>query len=154
MVFWINIFFIRFPRLTPFPKNSLQTGPTMQPVAHSLLSPVQSEMQVLVGELLVENSRYRRELRSFHRDAFVTPIVITYCDAPNEHLHCVSRNVSPAGISLISSFDARVNMTATLELYRVYDEAPTLVMAECRWSLPFGPKYWTSGWQFIRVLRK
>ena len=47
---------------------------------------------------------------------------------------------------------AGISLWAVLELYRI-NELPVDVLAECRWSKPFGPNYWMSGWQFVTIIR-
>ena len=109
------------------------------------------EIQQLVDEVLLENSRYKRELRSFHREVLVCPVIVTLPDENEDEQHCVSRNISPAGISLISSVEFVDRIMATLDLYRLGKTNKSLIVAECRWCKPFGQKYWMSGWQFLRL---
>lgn len=106
----------------------------------------------LVNNMLAEKVNLDRELRSHHREPMVRPVVVKYeAEHLDEH-HCVSRNISPTGICLVSQFAFPENQTAVLELYRLKD-LPAEVLAECRWSKPFGPNYWMSGWQFVTIIK-
>lgn len=110
------------------------------------------EIESLIDEIIRENARYKRELRSFHREPLVCPVIISFDDEESEEQHCVSRNISPAGISLISSFEFKQGVVAPLEIYRLTKLKSTpRIVAECRWSKPFGEEYWMSGWQFLRL---
>lgn len=112
----------------------------------------QSEMRRFVEEILMENARYKRELRSFHREVLVSPVVMKLASDPHQELHCVSRNISPAGIALISAFNIEDKASATLQLYRLTGSTTTEILAECRWCRAFGPSYWMSGWKFVHLL--
>ena len=110
------------------------------------------EIKNLVDEIVLENARYKRELRSFHREPLVCPVIISLKDEETEDQHCVSRNISPAGISLISSFEFEQGIVTSLEIYRLAKASATpKIVAECRWTKPFGEEYWMSGWQFLRL---
>lgn len=109
------------------------------------------EIQRLVEDILLENSRYKRELRSFHREVLVCPVTVVFDDDENEDQYCVSRNISPAGICVISSVEFEDSVTAAMEIYRLKKTAPVQIVAECRWCKPFGDQYWMSGWQFVRL---
>ena len=109
------------------------------------------EIKLLIDEILLENARYKRELRSFHREPLVCPVVVYFNEDIIEEQHCVSRNISPAGISLISSFEFDESQIASLDIYRISKSTSARIVAECRWSKPFGERYWMSGWQFLRL---
>ena len=109
------------------------------------------EIQRHIQEILLENTRYKRELRSFHREVLVCPVLLQLQDVEADEQHCVSRNISPAGISLISSIEFDEYQVATLELYRLTPAPRKGILAECRWCKPFGEMYWMSGWQFLRL---
>ena len=112
---------------------------------------VKPEIQRLVDQILKENSRYERELRSLHRDFLVCPVDVSFSDENMEKQYCVSRNISAAGISLISSFEFTKELVANLNLYRPAKARKQLIVAECRWCKPFGEVHWMSGWQFMRL---
>lgn len=104
----------------------------------------------LVNSMLADKIDFDREMRSHHREPIVRPIVVKYeADHLDEH-HCVSRNISASGICLISQFAFPERQSATLELYQL-KRLPIDVLAECRWTRPFGPDYWMSGWQFVTI---
>lgn len=104
----------------------------------------------LVNKMLSEKVEFDREMRSHHREPIVRPVVVKYeADSSDEH-HCVTRNISAAGICLISQFAFPERQSAILELYQLKG-LPVDVLAECRWTRPFGPDYWMSGWQFVTI---
>lgn len=114
---------------------------------------VKPEIERLVGEILKENSRYDRELRSLHRDFLVCPVDVSFSDENLEMQHCMSRNISAAGISLISSFEFTKEMVVYMNLHRPCKKKTReqRIVAECRWCKPFGEIHWMSGWQFMRL---
>lgn len=112
---------------------------------------VRPEIERLVDQVLKENSRYDRELRSRHRDVLVCPVDVSFSDENLEMQHCVSRNISAAGISLVSSFEFTPEMIVQLNLHRPVKAREQLIVAECRWCKPFGEIHWMSGWQFMRL---
>jgi len=112
---------------------------------------VKPEIKRLVDQILKENSRYERELRSLHRDFLVCPVDVSFLDENLEQQQCFSRNISAAGISLISSFEFTKEVVAYLNLHRPCKSREQKIVAECRWCKPFGEDYWMSGWQFMRL---
>jgi hypothetical protein len=111
-----------------------------------------SEIQRHIEDVIVENARYQRELRSYHREELVCPVLLTFADESLEDQHCVSRNISPAGISLFSSIEFATDLTATMAIYRLKQASKKQLIAVCRWCRPFGEQYWMSGWQFQRLI--
>jgi hypothetical protein len=112
---------------------------------------VNADVNRMIQDIILENSRYKRELRTFHREVLVCPVLIKFFDDQPDQ-HCVSRNISPAGISLISAIPFVEHVTAKMEIYRLKSAASCRdIVAECRWCKPFGPEYWMSGWQFVKV---
>lgn len=114
---------------------------------------VRPEIQGLVQEILLENSRYKRELRSFHREVLVCPVVLRF-NGDDEEQHCVSRNISSSGISVISSNEFFEHQRGALEIYRLTDVPSSEILAECRWCKRFGTAYWMSGWQFVHLISR
>ena len=95
------------------------------------------EIQRLVKDILLENSRYKRELRSFHREVLVCPVMVEFAEEVGiESQHCVSRNISAAGVSLISSVEFPERVMGTMEIYRLKKTFSSLIIAECRWCKP------------------
>jgi len=109
------------------------------------------EIQNYVQEIILENDRYKRELRTYHREEFVSPVIVRFSNDLLEDQHCMSRNISPAGISIISSFQFEEQSLAMIEIYRLKQVPKKHIVAVCRWCKPFGENYWMSGWQFMRL---
>lgn len=113
---------------------------------------VRPEIQRVVNDILLENSRYKRELRSFHREVLVCPVIVSFSESMDvDAQHCVSRNISAAGISIISSVEFPASLKAMMEIYRLKKTQNHQIHAECRWCKPFGDMYWMSGWRFLRL---
>lgn len=112
----------------------------------------QPDIKQLIDEIVLENARYKRELRSFHREPLACPVVVYFNQQGIDNQHCVSQNISPAGIALLSSFEFDPGVVTAVEIYRISGSSNTSkIVAECRWSKPFGTEYWMSGWQFLRL---
>ena len=119
------------------------------------MSPYVSHQQVqfehLLKDLRVENSRFDRELRSCHREVLITPVKVIFLEQEGIDQNCVSRNISSAGISLISALEMEEGISATLEVYRLTKAPNKQILADCRWCKPFGKQFWMSGWQFMQI---
>lgn len=109
------------------------------------------EIERMIRETLQEHSRYERELRSAHRENLVCPVTVV---VPNQAdpIQGFSRNISATGICILTDSLIPENLRVVLEIYRLNGNA-TRVQAECRWSKPFGDRYYASGWQFLNVVR-
>ena len=103
----------------------------------------------LINGLLAEKVNFDRELRSHHRESMVRPVVVKFKDEGLEH-ECFSRNISVAGVCLISQIEFPKNRNAVLELYQL-KAMPVDILSECRWCRPYGSAYWMSGWQFVTI---
>ena len=110
------------------------------------------EIERLIREVITDNARFERELRSAHRETLVCPVEIA-SDDDGEIIQAFSRNISSMGIALITDQPVEERSTSTLKIYRT-NKPPTKIVAECRWCKPFGEKYWVSGWQFMHIPRK
>ena len=108
------------------------------------------DVERLIREMLAENSRYERELRSVHRENLVFPVTIVLPEG-KQPIHGFSRNVSVTGVCILSDTEVISGIYATLEIYRLQKPDPSLVLSECRWCRPFGDKYYASGWQFSNL---
>lgn len=113
---------------------------------------VSPEIERLISEILKDDHRFERELRSVHRERLVCPVEI-WLDDESEPVDAFSRNISTMGIALISDRPVEEKLRATLEIYRRTTVASRIV-SECRWCKPFGKKFWVSGWQFSCIARK
>lgn len=110
------------------------------------------QVERLIKEMLTEDARFDRELRSAHRENLVFPVSIC---PPNEgrKINGFSRNVSVSGICILCDTEVASGARATLEIYRLHNPEPSRVRAECRWSKPFGHDFFASGWQFLSLAR-
>ena len=110
------------------------------------------ELENLIKEVVREDNRYvRSEMRSVHRENLVVPVTIVLKDGCQQP--AFSRNISPAGICLISSEPVTANQTLELEIYRLNGKSDRII-AEVRWCRPFGQEYFMSGWKFMQLKRR
>jgi hypothetical protein len=110
------------------------------------------EVERLIREMLSENARYERELRSAHRENLVFPVSI-YRPEEDERIFGFSRNVSVTGVCILCDTELAPGERATLEIYRLHKAEPSRVRSECRWCKPFGDNFYASGWQFSGLAR-
>ena len=110
------------------------------------------EVERLIREMLSEDVRFDRELRSSHRENLVFPVSICPNDE-GETINGFSRNVSVSGICVLCDTEIATGERMTLEIYRLHRPEPSRVLAECRWCKPFGDEFFASGWQFIGLAR-
>ena len=110
------------------------------------------EVERLIRELLTEDARYDRELRSAHRENLVFPVSICL-EEKDQGISGFSRNVSVTGICVLCENEISSGERATLEIYRLHRPEPSRVLAECRWCKPFGDTFYASGWQFLGLAR-
>lgn len=110
------------------------------------------EIERLIREVMEDDTRFEKELRSVHRERVVLPVEITI-GVDEEIIHAFSRNVSCEGIALISDRPFESGDSATLAIYRTTKPVASRVVAECKWCKPFGATFWVSGWQFTHVPR-
>ena len=134
------------------------------------------EVEQLIRELLTEDARYDRELRSAHRENLVFPVSIFLPKVVRQsyeiqlsdeaqpideaqqfdevrRLSGFSRNVSVTGICVLCDTEIVSGERATLEIYRLHRPEPSRIFAECRWCKPFGDEFYASGWQFSGLAR-
>ena len=110
------------------------------------------EIEHLIKEVVKEDSRYvRSEMRSVHRENLVVPVTMIFKDGLQQE--AFSRNISPAGVCLISREPVTGNETVELEIYRLNGKKQQII-AEARWCKPFGPEYFMSGWKFVQLKRR
>ena len=111
------------------------------------------QIERMIQDILKEDARFERDLRSVHRERLVCPVEIKL-DGLAEKLSAFSRNISSKGVSLVTDFAIEERANATLEIHRLNEKGGNKIVAECRWCKPFGDKYWISGWQFKHVPRR
>lgn len=110
------------------------------------------ELENLIKEVVKEDNRYvRSEMRSVHRENLIVPVTIHFKDGRQQE--AFSRNISPAGICLISSEQVAANQLLDLEIYRLNGKCDRII-AEVRWCKPFGQEYFMSGWKFVQLKRR
>ena len=110
------------------------------------------EVERLIRELLSEDARFDRELRSAHRENLVFPVSI-FRNEESPAISGFSRNVSVSGICVLCDTEMAKGDRVTLEIYRLHRPEPSRVLAECRWCKPFGDAFFASGWQFLGLVR-
>lgn len=111
---------------------------------------VSKQVEQLIKKINSEDNRYERELRSVHREKVIIPADVVFDD--DDMLTAFTRNLSVKGACILSGREIERGIRATLKLYRL-SQSPSSVYAECRWSKPFGDRYWVSGWQFLKLSR-
>lgn len=109
---------------------------------------VSKQVETLINQISVEDKRFERELRSVHREKLIIPAEVQFDSG--ESLPAFTRNISANGVCILCCQEIETKIRATLKLYRI-SQSPGNVVAECRWSKPFGERYWVSGWQFLQV---
>ncbi len=113
-------------------------------------SSVSDDIDAMVEGLLREDRDYERtEHRAVNRQSLVLSVLITRGSSP-EPIEAFSRNISRAGIGLITDELMPERSTATLTIQRL-DGTSIKVLAECRWCKPYGKKWKISGWQFLNL---
>ncbi len=105
----------------------------------------------LLKEVQLENSRFDRELRAVKRERIVLPVVLKFLD-DSEEICAFTRDLSVSGACLITNRQIEEKTVSVIRIYRLKKEESE-VISEARWCRPFGPNFWISGWQFIRLPR-
>lgn len=109
-----------------------------------------SDVREAVERLLIEDARFdEQERRSLHREHLVRPVTITLLES-NETVGGVSRNISGAGICVLTRKTITERATARISIHSLGDQSSAF-LAECRWSRPFGSGWYLSGWHFINL---
>ncbi len=117
---------------------------------HSL-SPVSAEIELAIKQILRDDAVYTlTEMRSRHRENLVVPVTICFSESHTED--GFTRNISEAGVCIISANPMEENTLANLELYRLHG-AKQSITSEIRWCRPFGKEYFMSGWKFMKINR-
>ena len=112
-----------------------------------------AEVQSIVEALLHEDSQYdRHENRSTHREHLVRAVAIEVRRPEPAEFTAFSRNISVAGVGLITDQEIVDNSVAVLAI-EALDGRVQRIMAECRWCKTYGKNWFISGWQFMAALR-
>ena len=110
------------------------------------------DVENAIRSLLEEDAFYDRiENRSSHREYLARPVTMLIRGS-QEEIIAFSRNVSAAGIGLITNQDIPERSVAVLTVESLKEE-PKRFLAECRWCRTFGLNWKISGWQFINIHR-
>ncbi len=108
------------------------------------------DVENCVRDLLEEDAFYdRTENRSSHREHLVRPVSLQIRGS-QEQMIAFSRNVSAAGIGLITDKVIPERTVAVL-IVESLKSGPVKFLAECRWCRSYGRNWKISGWQFINV---
>lgn len=115
----------------------------------SMLGPVPHDIDLAIKELLREDARYTlTEMRSRYRENLVVPVKLFYRTGEPEM--GFSKNISEAGICVITQQPVKENEVIDLEIYRLYG-SPIRITSDARWCRPFGQSYFMSGWKFMHL---
>ncbi len=112
---------------------------------------INPDVERLIREVSLENNRFERELRSVQREKIVLPLSMKFLNG-EEEIHGFTRNLSAAGACIICQRYFEERTLCKLMIHRL-KKSESEVIAECRWCKEFGPDFWMSGWQFLRIPR-
>ncbi len=115
------------------------------------LGVVPADVEAAIKELLREDARYTlTEMRSRYRENLVVPVIVHHSE--KESFSGFSRNISEAGICIITEHPISDDSVADLDIYRL--GGPSIrVTSNVRWCRPFGKHYYMSGWKFMNLRR-
>jgi hypothetical protein len=107
-------------------------------------------LDLAIKQLIQEDSLFdQNERRSIHREVLVRPIEIVNIQS-GDVFEGFTRNVSSIGVSLITKQPQQSSSYAKLRIESL-QSGHALFLAECRWCIPFGGKWFMSGWNFVNV---
>lgn len=116
------------------------------------LSAVCPELEVTVKQLLVEDALYEQnERRTVHREFLVRPVLLELRETA-EKFEGFTRNISYLGVSVVTRKPILPQTIAKIEIYRL-NSGPSIFLAECRWTSPFGDEWNVTGWNFLNTCR-
>jgi len=101
-------------------------------------------IQRLIKEIQKETAKFDRDLRSTHRENLVLPANLEMKNVVHDGF---TRNISASGVCIVTLAEIPDRSLATISIYRI-GGSPCRLVAECRWTKPFGDSFWISGWQF------
>lgn len=110
------------------------------------------DIERAINELLAADAKFdRNENRSVHREHLVRHLRLSIRQ-PELSIEAFSRNISAAGIGIITAQEIAVGATGEMEIERL--KGPELkIIAECRWCRSYGENWFISGWQFQNLKR-
>ena len=104
-----------------------------------------------VAKLLKDNeTAMLRERRAVDRKPFARPVTIESGKSPDEIHEAFARDISPLGIGIISRVNWRERTRACLSIHTVVRNEQTRLLAEAKWTKPFGKGWYLTGWHFIQ----
>lgn len=110
------------------------------------------DVENAVRDLLEEDAFYDRcENRSSHREHLVRPVQLQIRGS-SERITAFSRNVSAAGIGLITDVAIPERSVAVMSIEGLKG-SDVKFLADCRWCRSYGTNWKISGWQFINIHR-
>lgn len=108
------------------------------------------DIEVSVKQLLIEDAIFdQSERRTVHREFLVRPVLLE----PRENnlkIEGFTRNISYLGVSIVTRTPILPQTIAKIHVYRL-NTSPSLFLAECRWTSPFGEDWNVTGWNFLNV---
>ncbi len=107
------------------------------------------EIAELIHQIELDESRFERELRSVSRQKIILPVQLKSMNGAAS-LRVYSRNMSEAGVSLISERPFAEGAVARLQIDSPNRSTPEII-AECKWCRPFSRGTFISGWHFLRL---
>lgn len=108
------------------------------------------ELELSVKQLLVEDALFeQQERRSVHREFLVRPVLLELRETGTS-LEGFTRNISFMGASIVTRQPILPKTLASIQVYRL-NSSPTVFLAECRWTSPFGEDWNVTGWHFLNV---
>lgn len=114
------------------------------------LSAVCPELEVSVKQLLIEDALFEQnERRTVHREFLVRPALLELRDC-QKTFEGFTRNISYLGVSVVTRQPILPQAIAKIQIYRL-NSAPSIFLAECRWTSPFGDDWNVTGWNFLNV---
>ena len=118
--------------------------------SHAAANPI---VERFVKQLTAEECRHNsRERRSAHREPFFRPTIITMRDDKDFVVRAFTRNISSMGVGIVSDLKFTEGRMAYLKIHSL-EQKPMKFLAECRWSHNFGEGWFTSGWNFLNIVK-
>ena len=109
-------------------------------------------LKTCIDELLAESATNPDfERRSSDRKPIVRPITIRSGRDRDRVTIAYSRDVSQAGLGIVSRENWQPRTIADLEIHLISNQEAR-VRAEVRWSKPFGDGWFLTGWKLMRDL--
>jgi hypothetical protein len=107
---------------------------------------IQQQVLHLISQIQCEDIRRMRENREVSRQNISLPVTARFVNGAGE-LDAVSRDISSAGIGLITATEIAPQTTAELEIQLT--SSTTAIFGECHWCVNYGKSFYLTGWKFI-----